>query len=232
MARVAPWWGGLALDLSAADFSDLGDSRVRSATETRIKVVLHGDETIIRGHFDFNKKGHLSGGEVTSIEFGFGQYDGFKITDLSIGLKALSKASGSASLGDDAKLAEKMLSGNDTIVGGTENDVLAGSAGNDILHGGQGRDDLYGGSGADLFHYSGMNDSFDFLPYGVDKIHDFSQADGDKIDLRDLGNFDFADLTITQKTGETMVEIPAMPGYTMTIDLAGNITLTEADFLL
>jgi Ca2+-binding RTX toxin-like protein len=224
--------GQSEVDLSTADFSEIGESRVRGASEGRIKLVYQGDETILRGDFEFNKKGQLSGGEISSIDFGFGQFDGVKMTDLNISLKALSKASGSASLSDDASLLSTMLRGNDHIVGGFENDDLRGGSGNDTIHGGYGRDDLYGGAGADTFHYSDMNDSFDEVGYGVDKIFEFSQADGDRIALRDVGNFNFSDLAITQEGSETVIEIPAMMGYTMTIDLDGSFTLTEADFIL
>jgi Ca2+-binding RTX toxin-like protein len=220
------------IDLSTADFSEIGDSRVRFASEGRIKLVFQGDDTILRGDFEFNKNGQLSGGEVSSIDFGFGQFDGVKMTDLDISLKAISKASGSSSLADDATLLSKMLRGDDHIVGGSENDDIRGGSGNDTIHGGFGRDDLYGGAGADTFHYSDMDDSFDEVGYGVDKIFEFSQYDGDRIDLRDVGNFNFNELTISQQGSETVVEIPAMMGYTMTIELDGAFTLTEADFIL
>jgi Ca2+-binding RTX toxin-like protein len=232
MTRISSWMGQSEVDLSTADFSEIGESRVRGASEGRIKLVYQGDETILRGDFEFNRKGQLSGGEISSIDFGFGQFDGVKMTDLDISLKAFSKASGSSSLSDDASLLAEMLSGNDHIVGGFENDDLRGGGGNDTIHGGSGRDDLYGGAGADTFHYSDMNDSFDEVGYGVDKIFEFSQSDGDKIDLRDVGNFSFSDLTITQEGSETVIEIPAMMGYTMTIELDGSFTLTAADFIL
>lgn len=232
MTRISTWFGMDLIDLSVADFSEIGDSRIRGANESRIRLVLHGDETVLRGDFDFNKKGQLSGGEISSIEFGFGQYDGVKMSSLDLSLKAFSKVSGSADLTDDAALLAKILVGNDKITGGDENDDIRGGDGNDQIHGGFGRDDLYGGAGADTFHYSDMDDSFDEFGYGVDKIFGFSQSEGDKIDLRDVGNFDFEDLTITQKATETVIEVPAMPGYSMTIELDGSITLTAADFIL
>lgn len=232
MARISTWFGMGVIDLSTADFSDLGDSRVRGATEGRIKLVLHGDETIIRGDFEFNRKGQLSGGEISSIEFGFGQYDGVKMSGLDLSLRAFSKASGTESLEDDVALLAKMLAGDDKITGVDENDDIRGGDGNDIITGGFGRDDLYGGAGADTFRYRDMDDSFDEPGYGVDKIFGFSQTEGDKIDLRDVGNFDFSELTITQKGTETVIEVPATPGYTMTIELDGVINLTASDFIL
>jgi Ca2+-binding RTX toxin-like protein len=92
---------------------------------------------------------------------------------------------------------------NDLINGGEENDVLSGAKGTDNLHGARGfdqidggvgddkinggrdRDELTGGDGADTFIYKLQNDS----RAGVgksDTIHDFSQAEGDHINLRSL----------------------------------------------
>lgn len=221
-----------AIDLSVADFSEIGDSRLRGATEDRIRLVFHGDETILRGDFDFNRKGQLTGGTIQSIDFGFGQYDGMKVTGLDLSLKAFSKASGTSTLDDDAVLLGKMIAGNDRISGSDENDVLQGGDGDDLIHGGEGRDDLFGNAGADTFHYSEMADSFDQVGYGVDKIFGFSQIEGDRIDLRDVGNFNFDDLTIIHRDTETAVLVPATPGYTMTIELDGVINLTAADFIL
>ncbi|QOZ27749.1 hypothetical protein XH93_32150 [Bradyrhizobium sp. CCBAU 51753] len=62
------------------------------------------------------------------------------------------------------------------IRGGTGNDLLYGGAGNDTLIGGWGGDELTGGSGADHFVFTTTND-------GVDLIHDFNRAEGDKIDV-------------------------------------------------
>ncbi|MBR0869584.1 type I secretion C-terminal target domain-containing protein [Bradyrhizobium tropiciagri] len=69
--------------------------------------------------------------------------------------------------------------GNDTVIGGAGNDILAGGAGNDTLTGGLGGDELAGGTGADRFVFTTAND-------GQDLIHDFSHAEGDKIDVSQL----------------------------------------------
>lgn len=67
-----------------------------------------------------------------------------------------------------------------SITGG--NDVLQGGAGDDELIGGRGKDTLTGGAGADRFEYFLANDS---LPGAAnrDVITDFSQVDGDRVDL-------------------------------------------------
>jgi Ca2+-binding RTX toxin-like protein len=98
--------------------------------------------------------------------------------------------------------------GDDALVGGIDHDLLSGGAGNDDLFGGDGTDALYGGSGSDdLFgqagadtHWGGSGaDQFIFMSTqdsrfsangqpgaDADKIMDFSQADGDKINLASI----------------------------------------------
>ena len=80
--------------------------------------------------------------------------------------------------------------GNDTLDGGADNDMLDGGAGNDALFGGDGDDvligswgvdTLAGGSGADIFVF-GSADTGNWQS-NADTILDFSQADGDLIDL-------------------------------------------------
>lgn len=68
-----------------------------------------------------------------------------------------------------------MLSG----LGG--NDTLTGGAGNDTLYGGDGLDQLWGGADADTFVFE-MANAFN----NIDVVKDFSTAQNDKIDLRDL----------------------------------------------
>ena len=74
------------------------------------------------------------------------------------------------------------LSGNDILWGGGGSDLLLGGGGNDQLHGGNGNDILSGGRGADTFYFSSMGST------NLDSIIDFSNAEGDKIDLSDLLN--------------------------------------------
>ena len=68
-------------------------------------------------------------------------------------------------------------------MGSDFDDVLTGSSGNDILAGGAGLNTLTGGSGADTF----VIDPSALTEVGlVDVITDYSQSEGDKIDLGDL----------------------------------------------
>lgn len=75
------------------------------------------------------------------------------------------------SVGDDSSLLA--TAGDDRIRGGD---------GNDRIDGGQGADRITGGAGADLFSFT----SVEAKGTGIDKILDFSHADGDLIDLSGL----------------------------------------------
>lgn len=66
----------------------------------------------------------------------------------------------------------------DSLWGAAGQDVLAGGGGNDTLSGGLGRDTLSGNAGADTFAFASL------LAARGDRITDFRQADGDRIDLR------------------------------------------------
>ncbi|MDF3024344.1 MAG: hemolysin-type calcium-binding repeat family protein [Alphaproteobacteria bacterium] len=63
--------------------------------------------------------------------------------------------------------------------GGSGSDTLTGGLGDDILTGGAGADTLTGGSGADTFRV-------DRAGGAPDHVTDFSEAQGDRIDLHDL----------------------------------------------
>ena len=74
--------------------------------------------------------------------------------------------------------------GNDVILGGEGNDILSGGTGNDILSGGTGNNTLTGGAGADTFTLSAQAN---------DTVKDYSQTDGDKVDISAV--LDIADET-------------------------------------
>ncbi|MCR5879977.1 sialate O-acetylesterase [Phenylobacterium sp. J367] len=65
--------------------------------------------------------------------------------------------------------------GADLVRGGQGNDIVIGGAGDDWLSGDRGDDTVTGGSGADVFH--------SFGDAGLDRIMDFSRAEGDRIQL-------------------------------------------------
>src|SRR4029077_18353681 len=79
--------------------------------------------------------------------------------------------------GDDIIIS---ILGGATLNGNAGNDVLIGSGGNDTLSGGLGNDTLKGGGGADVFKFGEQG------PSNLDKILDFSNTAGDKIDISAL----------------------------------------------
>jgi len=85
--------------------------------------------------------------------------------------------------------------GNDVVRGGQENDVVRGGAGDDYVSGDRGDDTVTGGSGADLFHTSG--------DAGLDRVMDFSLADGDRVML-DPGT----QYTVEQVGADTVISMP------------------------
>ncbi|VXA80483.1 RTX toxin [Aeromonas salmonicida] len=134
-----------------------------------------------------NDKGDvLFGGEGNDILFGQGGDDflfGGAGNDILFG--------GS---GNDTLYGE---SGNDTLYGGSGNDTLYGGAGNDTLSGGLGNDILVGGLGNDILKGDAGADTFIWLQgdttggtIAKDYVVDFSRAEGDKLDLRDLLDHD------------------------------------------
>jgi serralysin len=65
--------------------------------------------------------------------------------------------------------------GADIVRGGQGNDSLMAGAGNDFISGDLGNDTMAGGAGADSFH--------SFTGSGIDRILDFSVAEGDRVQL-------------------------------------------------
>lgn len=84
--------------------------------------------------------------------------------------------------------------GRDWVRGGQANDSLSGGAGDDWLSGDLGDDTLAGGAGADIFHSWGAA--------GIDRITDFSRAEGDRIQL-DAGTT----WTLAQVGGDAVVSM-------------------------
>jgi Ca2+-binding RTX toxin-like protein len=151
--------------------------------------------------------------------------------------------------GDDSLIGG---SGGDAISGGAGADHLDGGTGDDTLVGGAGPDELRGGTGADVFRYLAVPEpppaNARLLP---GRLLDFSQADGDRIDLRaidarpDLPGdqaFLFADgiTFVTYQPGtvrtfpgadSTLVEADSGQGV-LTVVVQGAVTFAEGAFLL
>ncbi|MBX3485704.1 FG-GAP-like repeat-containing protein [Phenylobacterium sp.] len=84
--------------------------------------------------------------------------------------------------------------GNDTVRGGQDNDVCFGGAGDDFVSGDKGDDTMTGGEGADLFHTFG--------DAGIDRVTDFSLAQGDRVIL-DPGT----QYTVSQVGSDTVIDM-------------------------
>ena len=114
-------------------------------------------------------------------------------------------------LGDDSCTGG---GGNDTVRGGQGTDALSGGGGNDFVSGDRGDDTMTGGAGADIFHSS--SDA------GIDRILDFSLADGDRV-LLDPGTA----FTVMQVGGDTIVQMSnaqvVLVGFSMSSLSAGTI---------
>ena len=84
--------------------------------------------------------------------------------------------------------------GNDIVRGGQGDDQVKGNAGDDYVSGDKGNDTLTGGTGADTFH--------SFGDAGIDRVTDFSLAQGDRV-LLDLGT----SYTVSQVGSDTVIDM-------------------------
>jgi serralysin len=108
--------------------------------------------------------------------------------------------------------------GNDILFSGAGNDVMLGGADNDQLHAGQGIDSLIGGAGADTFYF-GVGTDYDYA-------NDFSQSDGDILDVSAAGVIGFAGLTISTSGAWSHVTATGLDVYVNT----NGQTLVATDF--
>ncbi len=116
--------------------------------------------------------GLAGGGEARGdVISGFEAVTGSAFGDLLVGSAEANRLAG--------------MRGDDQLSGGDGNDRLVGGDGNDLLAGGRGADVLLGGDGADAFVFGALADST-VNPAGRDQVRDFSQAEGDIIDLARL----------------------------------------------
>ncbi|MGK9234332.1 hypothetical protein KXS07_22490 [Inquilinus limosus] len=104
--------------------------------------------------------------------------------------------------------------GNDLLIGAGYNDQLMGGAGDDTIIGGADNDNLYGddltdATGADRFVYTSLADTtVTTYPDFRERIHDFSRAEGDIIDLGAI------DADSDAANGDTAFTIVAGTTYT------------------
>ncbi|QZD95595.1 calcium-binding protein [Qipengyuania gelatinilytica] len=142
--------------------------------------------------------------------------------------------------------------GNDRLDGGGQNDFLDGGFGNDILNGSWGKDTMTGGAGADTFVFERADHTGRFFG-NADLITDFSQSDGDVIDLSAIdaiagtagddaftfiGSDAFSgtagELRFFRNGGDTFLaaDVDGDGSADMFIQLNGDLTMTAADFVL
>lgn len=136
--------------------------------------------------------------------------------------------------------------GNDSLVGGGGSDFLDGGKGQDKLEGGAGKDVLLGGTGADRFVFRALSES---PRTQRDEIRDFSHAQGDRIDLREIdahtgayGDQAFryiGDDTFSKKPGEVRYHDGVVSGDVngdkvadFAITITNHAALHASDFLL
>jgi serralysin len=84
--------------------------------------------------------------------------------------------------------------GNDQVRGGQGDDSVTGGAGDDYVSGDRGADTVAGGTGADIFH--GSQDA------GIDRVVDFSLAEGDRVQLDPGTTF-----TLVQVGADTVLDM-------------------------
>ena len=84
--------------------------------------------------------------------------------------------------------------GADIVRGGQQDDVLFGGAGDDYMSGDKDSDTVTGGLGADIFH--------SFGDAGMDRVTDFSRAQGDRV-LLDAGTT----YTVAQSGSDTVISM-------------------------
>ena len=131
-----------------------------------------------------------------------------------------------------------------TVDGSGKAEWIAGLAGADRLIGHGGGDVLTGGAGADRFVYIDRRDSR-MSPESEDQITDFSQSEGDRIDLSALAVLPLKFMSTAPFTGPDQVRIAFEGSATMVmvnldgdpspesiIRLSGTIALTQRDFIL
>ncbi len=140
----------------------------------------------------------------------------------------------------------------DILSGGAQLDQLFGDAGEDEIDGGAGRDIVSGGADADTFVFDAASLAPGITSVTADRVRDFSQTDGDVIDLSAIDAIDggandaftlIADEDFSGTAGELRFEqggnaFTLIQGDTdgdgtadFAIRLDGVIDLTQADFV-
>jgi Ca2+-binding RTX toxin-like protein len=226
--------GDLLTSIERIVGSSYGDTFTTATTVTFVGGL--GDDTYILGA-SASTVTEAAGEGIDTISTGSASWTlGANIENLTY--------SGSAAFAGTGNELDNAITGGigaDTLSGAAGNDVLSGGEEADILSGGAGADLLSGGLGGDTFVYAaGDSNTAD----GVDVIGDFSQADGDHIDLAGLGTLTLVDTTAFGGTaGELRYEVLGSDTFVFAdldgdsvadveIEITGSLALAASDFLL
>jgi serralysin len=164
---------------------------------------LRGDDgdDVLTGGADFDDINGNMGNDTVSTGAGNDFCVGGRDNDLLFGEDGADFTYGN--LGNDTCHGGN---GDDIIRGGQGNDTLSGGAGADFVSGDRGDDTMVGGAGADSFHSS--NEA------GIDRVLDFSIAEGDRVQLDPGTTFSVsqigADTIITVTGGQVILVGVAM----------------------
>jgi Ca2+-binding RTX toxin-like protein len=182
-----------------------GNDRIIGGTGSDVLVGGSGDDLVDAG-----------GGNDTLLlgdgaDFAGGQ-DGDDTLSGGAGVDVLFGDAGNDTLSGEAD-DDRLFGGDgaDTLRGGEGADYLDGNAGDDVLEGGAGADNLRGGAGADRFVFAALADS---RVNDRDRVLDFDQAAGDRIDLSAM------DADSTQSGDQAFTLVGAFTGQ------AGQAVLT------
>ena len=169
-----------------------------------------GDDSLVGGAGFDDINGNMGNDTIQGL-FGDDWVVGGRDQDLIFGGEGANLVYGN--LGDDTLDAG---AGADIVRGGQGNDVLQGGGGNDFVSGDMGDDTMSGGAGADNFH--------SFSIAGIDRVLDFSVAQGDRVQLDPGTTFTVAqagaDTVITMSGGQVV-----LVGVSMSSLLATSIFL-------
>jgi hypothetical protein len=149
--------------------------------------------------------------------------------------------------GNEGKNALFGGAGNDTIYGGSQDDLIYGGSGNDLIYANEGNNTIYGGFGDDIIYSGSGNDRIDggtgsdtiwlnggqdivvlAKGFGVDIINNFQVQT--RIGL--LGGLTFADLSITQGTDATLIEVAATGEDLACLSWVQASSITVSNFVI
>ncbi len=114
----------------------------------------------------------------------------------------------------------------ETIAGTSGDDNLVGGSGNDFLIGGRGDDILTGGDGADIFDFNETDLGTADSPY-QDEITDFSEVDGDVIDLADVLSNPDNQIAGVEHDGHLQIQVSNSEGLVQTIDVTTVVVVDD-----